>query len=114
MNMKSIIALSAGILTLLFFGCSVEQPENETNLQEIVVIWDIDTAFDNATSEEALLIEDSQITYSDLITEETVLTVQRVEIYYKMIGFVELPDMTKSQRDNYVRCFSRTKENRSA
>ena len=40
--------------------------------------------------------------------------VQRVEIYYKMIGFVELPNMTKSQRDNYVRCFSRTKENRSA
>jgi hypothetical protein len=40
--------------------------------------------------------------------------VQRVEIYYKMIGYVELPDMSKSQRDNYVRCFSRAKENRTA
>ena len=74
MNMKSIIALSAGILTLLFFGCSVEQPENETTLQEIVVILDIDTAFDNVNSEETLLIGDSQITDSDLITEETVVT----------------------------------------
>ena len=40
--------------------------------------------------------------------------VQRVEIYYKMIGFVELPSMSKSQKENYVRCFSRIKENRTA
>ena len=41
-------------------------------------------------------------------------TVQKVEIYYKMIGFVELPQMNKAQKENYIRCFSRTKENRSA
>ena len=41
-------------------------------------------------------------------------TVQKVEIYYKMIGFVELPKMNKSEKENYIRCFSRAKENRSA
>jgi len=41
-------------------------------------------------------------------------TVQKVEIYYKMIGFMELPQMNKAQKENYIRCFSRTKENRSA
>ena len=41
-------------------------------------------------------------------------TVQKVEIYYKMIGFVELPQMNKSEKENYVRCFGRAKENRSA
>ena len=40
--------------------------------------------------------------------------VQKVEIYYKMIGFVELPHMSKAEKENYIRCFSRTKENRSA
>ena len=33
-------------------------------------------------------------------------TVRKVEIYYKMIGFVELPQMSKSEKENYVRCFS--------
>ena len=41
-------------------------------------------------------------------------TVQKVESYYEMIGFVELPQMNKSEKENYVSCFSRTKENRSA
>ena len=40
--------------------------------------------------------------------------VQKVEIYYKMIGFVELPQMSKSEKENYVKCFSRTKTDRSA
>jgi hypothetical protein len=37
-------------------------------------------------------------------------TVQKVEIYYKMIGFVELPQMSKSEKENYIRCFSRKEE----
>jgi len=41
-------------------------------------------------------------------------TVQKVEIYYKMIGFVELPQMSKSEKESYVKCFSRTKTDRSA
>ena len=41
-------------------------------------------------------------------------TVQRVEIYYKMIGFVELPGMSKSEKENYIKCFSRKKEERIA
>ena len=36
--------------------------------------------------------------------------VQKVEIYYKMIGFVELPQMNKPEKENYIRCFSRTKK----
>jgi len=41
-------------------------------------------------------------------------TVQKVEIYYKMIGFIELPQMSKSEKESYAKCFSRTKTDRSA
>lgn len=41
-------------------------------------------------------------------------TVQKVEIYYKMIGFVELPHMSKTEKENYVKCFSRTKKDQTA
>ncbi len=41
-------------------------------------------------------------------------TIQRVEIYYKMIGFVELPTMSKSEKENYIKTFSRTKKDQSA
>jgi len=40
--------------------------------------------------------------------------VQNVEIYYKMIGFVELPQMSRSEKENYIKCFSRKKEDRIA
>ena len=40
--------------------------------------------------------------------------VQKVEIYYKMIGFVELPNMSNSEKENYIKCFSRTKKDRIA
>jgi len=36
--------------------------------------------------------------------------VQKVEIYYRMVGFVELPDMSGAKKENYVRCFSRKKD----
>ena len=36
--------------------------------------------------------------------------VQRVEIYFKMVGFVELPDMSGAKKENYARCFSRKKD----
>ena len=41
-------------------------------------------------------------------------TVQKVEIYYKMVGFVELPSMSQSEKEGYLKCFSRTKKDRSA
>ena len=34
-------------------------------------------------------------------------TVQRVDIYYKMIGHVELPHMTKKEKDAYLEAFGR-------
>ncbi len=34
-------------------------------------------------------------------------TVQRVDIYYKMIGHVELPHMTKNEKDAYLEAFGR-------
>ena len=34
-------------------------------------------------------------------------TVQRVDIYYKMIGHVELPHMTKTEKDAYLEAFGR-------
>ena len=41
-------------------------------------------------------------------------TVQKIEIYYKMIGFVELPSMSKPEKENYLKCFSRKKKDRTA
>jgi len=41
-------------------------------------------------------------------------TVQKVEIYYKMIGLVDLPQMSATEKENYVRCFSRAKKDRIA
>ena len=41
-------------------------------------------------------------------------TVQKIELYYKMIGVVELPQMSKSEKENYIRCFSRTKKDQIA
>ena len=32
---------------------------------------------------------------------------QRVDIYYKMIGHVELPHMTKKEKDAYLEAFGR-------
>ena len=36
---------------------------------------------------------------------------QEVEIFYKMVGFVQLPDTSGAKKDNYARCFSRNKHN---
>jgi len=36
--------------------------------------------------------------------------VQKVEIYYRMVGLVELPDMSGAKKENYARCFSRKKD----
>lgn len=40
-------------------------------------------------------------------------TVQKVEIYYKMIGYIELPYMSQKEKDSYLKSFAR-KENQSA
>ena len=40
--------------------------------------------------------------------------VQKVEIYYKMIGYVELPEMSKSQKDSFLKTFGRKKTDQSA
>jgi len=34
---------------------------------------------------------------------------QKIEIYYKMVGFVELPQMRESEKASYIECFSRKK-----
>ncbi len=36
-------------------------------------------------------------------------TVQKVEIFYKMIGKVELPEMDSEEKERYLRCFGREK-----
>lgn len=41
-------------------------------------------------------------------------TVQKVELYYKMIGYVELPHMSHSEKESYLKGFSRTQKGRSA
>lgn len=41
-------------------------------------------------------------------------TAQKVEIYYKMIGYVELPTMSKSEKESYMNGFGRNKTDQSA
>lgn len=41
-------------------------------------------------------------------------TVQRVEIYYKMIGYVELPQMSKSEKKSLALAFGRDEASKSA
>lgn len=40
--------------------------------------------------------------------------VQRVEIYYKMIGYVELPEMSRQEKESYMKSFGYTATDRSA
>lgn len=40
--------------------------------------------------------------------------VQRVEIYYKMIGHVQIPAMKKQEQERYIKSFGRTKKERIA
>ena len=39
---------------------------------------------------------------------------QKVEIYYKMIGYVELPEMSKTEKEAYMKSFGRIKIDQSA
>lgn len=40
--------------------------------------------------------------------------VQKVEIYYKMVGYLELPQMSKAEKQSYAASFGRKEEGRSA
>ena len=39
-------------------------------------------------------------------------TIQQVEIYYKMIGHVQIPKLTRPERQSYIKTFGRTKKSR--
>jgi len=39
---------------------------------------------------------------------------QKVEIYYKMIGYVELPEMSRQEKESYMKSFGYTEADRSA
>ena len=41
-------------------------------------------------------------------------TIQRVEIYYKMIGQVQIPKLSRSEIDSYKKSFGRTKKEQIA
>lgn len=41
-------------------------------------------------------------------------TIQKVEIYYKMIGHLEIPKMSKPEKESYIKNFGRKKEERIA
>lgn len=41
-------------------------------------------------------------------------TIQKVNIYYKMIGHLEIPRMSKSQRESFIKNFGRKKEEQIA
>ena len=40
--------------------------------------------------------------------------VQKIEIYYKMIGRVQIPKRSRSQKDSYKKSFGRTKKEQVA
>lgn len=41
-------------------------------------------------------------------------TIQQVEIYYKMIGHIQIPNMTRPEKENYIKTFGRTKKEQIA
>lgn len=41
-------------------------------------------------------------------------TIQKVEIYYKMIGHMEIPRMSKLEKQSYIQNFDRKKEEQIA
>lgn len=41
-------------------------------------------------------------------------TIQKIEIYYKMIGHIEIPHITKTEHQSLIRNFGRKKEERIA
>ncbi len=41
-------------------------------------------------------------------------TIQRVEIYYKMIGQVQIPKLRRPEKDSYKKSFGRTKKEQIA
>ena len=41
-------------------------------------------------------------------------TIQKVEIYYKMIGHIEIPRMSKLERESLLKNFGRKKEEKIA
>ncbi len=41
-------------------------------------------------------------------------TIQKIEIYYKMIGHIEIPHITKTEYQSLIRNFGRKKEERIA
>ena len=40
-------------------------------------------------------------------------TIQRAEIYYRMVGYVELPEMTKSQEERLAAAFGRIEDEKA-
>ena len=40
--------------------------------------------------------------------------VQEVEIYYKMVGYVELPEMSKAEKDSFMKSFGRQESDKIA
>ena len=66
----------------------------------------------------AILLSDTrdQATgFLDAIKEELFgETVQKVEIYYKMIVYVELPAMSQTEKESYMKCFGQNEQGRSA
>ena len=40
--------------------------------------------------------------------------VQKIEIYYKMIGQVQIPKLSRSQKERYKKSFGRTKKEQMA
>ena len=41
-------------------------------------------------------------------------TIQKIEIYYKMIGYIEIPHIARSKHQSLLRSFGRKKEERIA
>ena len=51
------------------------------------------------------------VNHKELLFSEMV---QKVEIYYKMIGYMELPEMSKTEKESYLKYFGKNEQERSA
>jgi len=59
----------------------------------------------------SMFVDKIVVHHRDMLFGETV---QKVEIYYRLIGSIELPNMTHDEKEQYIRYFGRQKKDHAA
>ena len=89
-----------------------EEKEHEVNVEEFLKLVRKYTHITELTHDILHeFIDKIVVHHREVIAGETL---QRVEIYYKIIGHIQLPQMSKKQKESYLKSFERKKLDHSA